>query len=233
MNRHITLMLENGTKEDLNKIKNWCKENKIEFAYRYSRDNGGNRQFEMEAKPAPLYYFTIFTDTAHYYDLSNIMGEKLLTTDFADFSNQIDCDDTFENRWKEFLSLTDKNRNSENKANRMLLNMIMPIKNASVLRAMLPYQGFMTDSQKKMIDDRIKIIDGKMEEIQEQFTDDIMSIHTDVKELRARTGMSRREFCRYFKIPYRTVEDWETKKSTCATYLYKLMEEKLKNNGKI
>lgn len=231
MNRHITLLLENGTVDDLNKIKEWCKENNIEFTYRYSRNKG--KQFEDNSGIAPLYYFTVFTDTKHYYDLSNIMGEKLLTTDFADFSNEMDCDDEFEKRWKDFVELTRKNQDYEHRANQILLDMIMPIKNPSNLRAMLSYQCFMTDFQIKMIHDRIKITEGKMEEVHEQFIDDMMSVHVDVKALREKTGMSRREFCRYFDIPYRTVEDWESRKSSCTTYLYKLMEEKLKNDGKI
>ena len=28
-------------------------------------------------------------------------------------------------------------------------------------------------------------------------------------ELREKTGMSRKEFCEYFEIPYRTMQDWE------------------------
>ena len=28
-------------------------------------------------------------------------------------------------------------------------------------------------------------------------------------ELRESTGMTRKEFCEYFEIPYRTVQDWE------------------------
>ena len=35
----------------------------------------------------------------------------------------------------------------------------------------------------------------------------------DVKELRLKTGMNRKEFSNYFGIPYRTIEDWENKKS--------------------
>lgn len=232
MNRHITLLLKNGTQDDLNKIKNWCKENKIEFNFRYSREDTYKERL-MEDKLAPLYYFTIFTDSIHYYEFANLMGSKVLTTDFADFSNLADCDDEFEKEFKDLIDLFSKNTKAENIANRKFLDMIMPIKDANVLKAMLQYQGFMTEHQRKMLEDRIKIVEGHIEDVHEQFTDDIMSINTDVKALRSKTSMSRREFCRYFDIPYRTVEDWEAKKSTCATYLYKLMEEKLKNDGKI
>lgn len=46
-----------------------------------------------------------------------------------------------------------------------------------------------------------------------------------IKELRENAGMTRKDFCSYFEIPYRTLQDWELKKSACSIYLFKLMEE--------
>lgn len=46
-------------------------------------------------------------------------------------------------------------------------------------------------------------------------------------ELRASTGMNRREFCEYFEIPYRTVQDWECGKRTMPEYLLRLMNYKI------
>lgn len=48
----------------------------------------------------------------------------------------------------------------------------------------------------------------------------------DVLELRKKTGMNRREFCEYFKIPYRTVQDWELGNRKMPEYLFELMEYK-------
>ncbi len=45
-------------------------------------------------------------------------------------------------------------------------------------------------------------------------------------ELRNRTGMNRREFCQYFNIPYRTVQDWELGSRKMPAYLLELMEFK-------
>jgi transcriptional regulator with XRE-family HTH domain len=45
-------------------------------------------------------------------------------------------------------------------------------------------------------------------------------------ELRNRTGMNRREFCQYFNIPYRTVQDWELGARKMPAYLLELMEFK-------
>ena len=42
-------------------------------------------------------------------------------------------------------------------------------------------------------------------------------------ELRKQMGMKRTEFCEYFGIPYRTVEDWETGKRKMPDYLLRLM----------
>ncbi len=54
-----------------------------------------------------------------------------------------------------------------------------------------------------------------------------------LKELRQRSGMSRPQFCEYFGIPYRTVQDWELENRTCPDYLLKLMEYKLEKENLI
>lgn len=46
-------------------------------------------------------------------------------------------------------------------------------------------------------------------------------------ELRNSTGMSRMDFCRYFEIPYRTMQDWELGKRRIPGYLLRLMEYKI------
>lgn len=43
--------------------------------------------------------------------------------------------------------------------------------------------------------------------------------------------MNRKQFATYFGIPYRTVEDWENKKSNISSYLFNLMVEKLKKEN--
>lgn len=45
-----------------------------------------------------------------------------------------------------------------------------------------------------------------------------------IKELRERTGMSRKDFCDYFQIPYRTVTDWESGKRHAPDYVIRLLE---------
>lgn len=46
-------------------------------------------------------------------------------------------------------------------------------------------------------------------------------------ELRNSTGMSRKEFCAYFEIPYRTLQDWELGNRKMPDYLLRLMEYKI------
>ena len=46
----------------------------------------------------------------------------------------------------------------------------------------------------------------------------------EVKILRESMGMNRREFCDYFGIPYRTVQDWEAEKRELPEYLLRLMK---------
>lgn len=47
-------------------------------------------------------------------------------------------------------------------------------------------------------------------------------------ELRTDTGMTRREFCEYFEIPYRTLQDWELGNRKMPDYLLWLMAYKAK-----
>ena len=53
---------------------------------------------------------------------------------------------------------------------------------------------------------------------------DLMSRGKEVKELREKMGMNRREFSDYYGIPYRTVQDWETEKRELPEYLLRLMK---------
>ncbi len=55
----------------------------------------------------------------------------------------------------------------------------------------------------------------------------------ELKELRERSGMTRKRFAEYFGIPYRTVQDWELGNRKCQEYLLKLIEYKLINEGLI
>lgn len=57
-----------------------------------------------------------------------------------------------------------------------------------------------------------------------------------IKEMRDRTGMNRREFSEYTKIPIRTLEDWESGKRTSPEYIprllnYQLLYDKITTNN--
>lgn len=51
-----------------------------------------------------------------------------------------------------------------------------------------------------------------------------MSQAEDVRKLRESTGMNRREFCKYFRIPYRTVSEWENDGRHAPEYVIRLLE---------
>ena len=55
----------------------------------------------------------------------------------------------------------------------------------------------------------------------------------DVLFLREKAGMTRKEFCDFFDIPYRTMENWEFDEARCPIYLYELMKYKLEKEGKL
>ena len=49
-----------------------------------------------------------------------------------------------------------------------------------------------------------------------------------IRELREQTGMSRREFSEYTKIPVRTLEDWEAGRRTPPEYIPRLLSYQIK-----
>ena len=46
----------------------------------------------------------------------------------------------------------------------------------------------------------------------------------EIKELREKMKMNRREFCEYYGIPYRTVTDWEAGKRSMPDYVLRLLK---------
>ena len=54
---------------------------------------------------------------------------------------------------------------------------------------------------------------------------------SDFKRFRELSGMTRKEFCDYFGIPYRTVQDWELGNRNCPGYLLDLMRYKLEHES--
>ena len=60
-----------------------------------------------------------------------------------------------------------------------------------------------------------------------------MSRGREVKELREQMGMNRREFCEYFGIPYRTVQDWEAEKRELPEYVLRLLIYRAQTEKKI
>lgn len=48
-----------------------------------------------------------------------------------------------------------------------------------------------------------------------------------IVSLREKTGMSRKEFCEYFGIPYRSMQDWELGNRSMPEYVLRLMEYKV------
>ena len=52
------------------------------------------------------------------------------------------------------------------------------------------------------------------------------------KEFRESSGMNMAQFAKYFKIPYRTVQNWEMGVRKCPEYLLELMIYKLNNENK-
>lgn len=50
-------------------------------------------------------------------------------------------------------------------------------------------------------------------------------------KLREKSSMGRKDFCQYFDIPYRTLQDWELGNRKMPDYLLQLIEYKLEKEG--
>lgn len=55
-----------------------------------------------------------------------------------------------------------------------------------------------------------------------------MDIANEIRKLREQTGMKRKEFSEYTKIPVRTLEDWEAGRRTPPEYIPRLLTYQLK-----
>ncbi|MBQ4001426.1 MAG: XRE family transcriptional regulator [Lachnospiraceae bacterium] len=58
-----------------------------------------------------------------------------------------------------------------------------------------------------------------------------MDFNDKIRELRESTGMSRKEFCEYFSIPYRTMTDWERDQRHAPDYVVRLLEYQIRTEG--
>ncbi|MCM1160739.1 MAG: transcriptional regulator [Roseburia sp.] len=58
-----------------------------------------------------------------------------------------------------------------------------------------------------------------------------MNMKELIKELRTDSGMNMKTFAAYFRVPYRTYQDWEYGKREMPEYLLSLMAYKLKMEG--
>lgn len=55
-----------------------------------------------------------------------------------------------------------------------------------------------------------------------------MEAKDKLRSLREEVGMTRKEFCDYFEIPYMTVTDWERGNRRVPMYLLRLIEYKIR-----
>lgn len=216
MKRKITLAV-NNTDENIELIQKTCKELGLELKKTRFMKN--------------YYYFYIVGDTADFNKLKEVFPNEIITTYHADLGNIADCDDEWLEKFEEALKLMNEAKNATSRANRYFHEFIMPIKDIEVLNAIEKYSAHMNDIQRETIRTRQDVLSGNKKAFEEEMTEVALSLDCDVKELRAKTGMSRADFAKYFGIPYRTVEDWENKKSTCSSYLFNLMKKDLERDG--
>lgn len=52
-----------------------------------------------------------------------------------------------------------------------------------------------------------------------------------MKEIRELTGLNRKEFCRQYDLPYRTVTEWERGVRHAPEYVLRLLEYYIRSEG--
>lgn len=55
----------------------------------------------------------------------------------------------------------------------------------------------------------------------------------NIKKMRAKAGMTQKQFADYFFISKRNIENWESGSRSCPEYLKRLMQYKLEKEGLI
>ena len=60
-----------------------------------------------------------------------------------------------------------------------------------------------------------------------------METKKQIKHIRTEAGMTQAQFCKYFDIPRRTLEDWERGKRKPPEYLVRLLIYRLSMEGLI
>lgn len=226
--RKITCMMYIKEKQQKQELIDWCKEQGMECEITSVKDTVGFFHDSTQ-----IVYFFIKGTTNDYGLLKSRFGKRIYLTGFAEFGNVADCNDHFLKQFEGCIKDMEHARNAEMKANRSFLKFLMPIRDVKTLEYLEHYEGYMNEHQKQMVKDRIAVLKKEDAYFAEEMTEVIKSMDSDVASLRKSSGMTRKQFCEYFDIPYRTVEDWEKKKSMCSSYLYRLMKERLKKDGLI
>ncbi|RKJ19130.1 hypothetical protein D7X48_14495 [bacterium D16-50] len=58
-----------------------------------------------------------------------------------------------------------------------------------------------------------------------------MDCKEKIRGMRESTGMTRKEFCKFFQIPYRTVTEWELGNRHAPEYVLRLLEYYIRTEG--
>ena len=60
-----------------------------------------------------------------------------------------------------------------------------------------------------------------------------MATAEQFKKIRESTGMNRKEFADYLKIPYRTMQEWELGRRTMPDYVMELVDFRVKHDPEL
>lgn len=218
MDKHITILIKNASQEDIDALSDICDQQRTKLIK------------TDERKDEKLKYFSIFTNTEVFNKIKSLTNLELIPTAYTELRLISDESDEWIKLFSDILKDTRVARAKENDVNSRFVKFLKTINDIEVLNEISKYSGHLNKFQEQAITTRKDILLGN-DNINEKMTEMIKSLELDIKALREQTGLSRVDFAKLFKIPYRTVEDWENKKSTCSTYLYALIKKDLIARG--
>lgn len=232
--RSISIMLPKATKKDILNLMQHCEKENLYYKYKNSKDYSLsyiNIDYLEDGAIIPYFYFWIRGNTKNFDLLNSYMGNRLVLTEYSDFGNIVDKDFWFLEKFTNFVNENLQVQRKEGQLNETFEEIINEIGDLDSLRYLMEnYNYIMNDKQRKIIQDKLDLLNGETFHFEQDMSETFKSLQSDVLKLRNLTRMNRKEFAEYFGIPYRTVEDWENKKSTCSSYLFELMKFKIEKD---
>lgn len=214
MRRHITLVITNYEDGDIDKLNRTCEKYHVDIS---------NERIELSSK---CYFFTLFSDNETYRKIEADFGKKFYFEDLAALGVIADCDDQFLEDFSKILEGMRNVNKIEVNVSRDFARLLNKIDKMEVLDEIATYDDYFNDRQLRMLERAMAWL--KNGKTAEELVKEIEC--GDMKELLRHTDMTMKQLSEYLEVPYRTLQDWVSGKSKCASYVFELIRYRLIND---